>query len=108
MKREMDSLNLRDAFGPMPDDIREALLNTARSVKEEEPVKRVTIRTVLIAACIILATTAIAIATTNSFGWNDFFKILYGETNAVPEEAQKIMDSTEEQAFILGPVTFTV
>ena len=108
MKREMENLNLQDAFKPTPDKCRNALMTAARSVKEEEPVKRVTIRTVLIAACIILATTAIAIATTNSFGWNDFFKILYGETNAVPEEAQKIMDSTEEQAFILGPVTFTV
>jgi hypothetical protein len=108
MKREMENLNLQDAFKPTPEKCRNALMTAARSVKEEEPVKRVTIRTVLIAACIILATTAIAIAATNSFGWNDFFKILYGETNAVPEEAQKIMDSTEEQAFVLGPVTFTV
>ena len=108
MKRDMENLNLQDAFKPTPGKCRDALMTAACSVKEEEPVKRVTIRTILIAACIILATTAIAIAATRSLGWNDFFKIYYGETNAVPEEAQKIMDSTEEQVFILGPVTFRI
>lgn len=108
MKRDMENLNLQDAFKPTPDKCRDALMTAACSVKEEEPVKRVTIRTILIAACIILATTAIAIAATNSFGWKDFFKIYYGKTNAVPEEAQKIMDSTEEQVFVLGPVTFRI
>ena len=108
MKRDMENLNLQDAFKPTPDKCRDALMTAARSVKEEEPVKRATVRTILIAACIILATTAIAIAATNSFGWKDFFEIFYGETDAIPEEAQKIMDSAEEQVYVLGPVTFRV
>ena len=108
MKRDMENLDLRNAFKPTPDKCHDALMTAARSVKEEEPVKRATIRTILIAACIILATMAIAVAATNSFGWKDFFEIFYGETNAVPDEAQKIMDSTEEQVFVLGPVTYTV
>ena len=68
MTYDMDSLDLRDAFGPMPDDMREALMSAARSVKEEEPVKRMTIRTVLIAACVIIAATAAAIAAGVSLG----------------------------------------
>ena len=108
MKRDMENLNLRDSFKPTPDKCHDALMTAARSVKEEEPVRRITFRAVLIAACIILATTAIAIAATRKLGWVDFFEIFYGSTDSVPEEAQKIMNSTEEQTFILGPVSFTV
>ena len=108
MKRDMENLNLRDSFKPTPDKCHDALMTAARSVKEEEPVRRITFRAVLIAACIILATTAIAIAATRKLGWVDFFEVFYGSTDSVPEEAQKIMNSTEEQTFILGPVSFTV
>ncbi len=108
MKRDMENLNLRNSFKPTPDKCHDALMTAARSVKEEEPVRRITFRAVLITACIILATTAIAIAATQKLGWVDFFEIFYGSTDAVPEEAQKIMNSTEEQTFVLGPVSFTV
>ena len=40
MKRDPDELNLRDAFGRMPAEMHDALMRTARSVKEEEPVKK--------------------------------------------------------------------
>ncbi len=106
MKREMENLDLRNAFGPMPDDIREALMNTARSVKEEEPVKRFTVRTALIAACIILATVAAAIAAGSIFGWNDFYADYYG--SFVPRVAQQIMKDGGETEYTLGPATFTV
>lgn len=106
MTYDMDTLNLRDAFGPMPDDIREALMSTARSVKEEEPVKRITIRTVLIAAAIILVTMAVAIAAGNIFGWNDFYADYY--KSFVPQVAQQIMQDGGETEYPLGPVTFTV
>ena len=108
MKRDMENLNLQDAFKPTPDKCRDALMTAARSVKEEEPVKRATVRTILIAACIILATTVIAIAATNSFGWKDFFEINYGDTGTVPEAALEIMNNTEEQTFAMGPLTCTV
>ncbi len=107
MTYDMDTLNLRDAFGPMPDDIREALMSTARSVKEEEPVKRITIRTVLIAAAIILVTMAVAIAAGQFFGWNDFFSIFYGNTR-VPQAAQEIMAASKEETFTVGPATFRI
>ena len=53
MKRDLDNLDLRGAFKPMPDECRNALMTAACSVKEEEPVKRVTFRAVLIAACTV-------------------------------------------------------
>ena len=50
MKRDPDELNLRDAFRPIPDACRDALMDAARSVREEEKMKRFTFRTVLIVA----------------------------------------------------------
>ena len=83
MKRDMENLNLQDAFKPTPDKCRDALMTAARSVREEEPVRRITVRAVLITACIILATMAIAIAATKTLGWGDFFEIFYGDTERV-------------------------
>ena len=95
MKRDIEKLNLLDAFSPIPDDCRDALMNAARSVKEEEKMKRATLRTVLIAALIIIATTAVALASGKVFGWIDFFQTENG--TLVPKAAQEIMQSTEKQ-----------
>ena len=108
MKRDMENLNLRDTFKATPDKCRDALMTAARSVREEEPVRRISFRAVLIAACIILATMAIAIAATKTLGWADFFEIIYGDTNVITKEAQAIMDNTEKQTVTVGPVSFTV
>ena len=106
MKRDLDNLDLRGAFKPMPDECRNALITAACSVKEEEPVKRITIRTVLIAACIIIATMAIAVAAGQIFGWTDFFSEYYG--SPVPETAQQIMKASGTTTFTIGPVIFDV
>ena len=106
MKRDMDNLNLRDAFVPMPEETRDALMSAARSVKEEEPVKKFTFRTALIAACIIVATMAVAMAAGSIFGWNDFFSKDYGTT--IPKTAQEIMTATEPVTWQEGDVIFTV
>lgn len=106
MKRDMDNLNLRDAFRPMSEETRDLMMNTARSLKEEEPVKKATFRTVLIAACIIMATMAVAVAAGNVFGWTDFFKNDYGAD--LPKTAQEIMASCEPVSWQEGDVVFTV
>lgn len=106
MKRDFDNLNLRNAFKPMPDECRNALMTAACSVKEEEPVKRVTIRTVLIAACIIIATMAIAMAAGQIFGWTDFLSGNYDVT--VPRDAEQAMKNNGEITRTVGPVTFTI
>ena len=53
--RDMDQLNLRDAFGGMPAEMRDALMRTARSVKEEEPVKKRISATFVLACALLLA-----------------------------------------------------
>lgn len=106
MKRNMDSMNLRSAFEPMPDGCYNALMKAARSVKEEKPVKRTVFRTVVIAVCIILAAMAAAVAAGSILGWNDFFK-LYHDV-AVPQTAQEIMAASQPESFQLGDIIFTV
>ena len=58
-------LHLRDAFPPMPDNCRSALMDAARSAKEAAPPKRRSPLAILVAAILILMTT-VAIAE----GWN--------------------------------------
>ena len=106
MKRETDPLKLRNAFEPMPDGCYNALMKAARSVKEERTVKRAALRTIAIAACIILAAMAAAVAAGSILGWNDFFKLYHNV--AVPQTAQEIMAASQPESFRLGDVVFTV
>ena len=62
MKRDMDNLDLRAAFRPMPEECHAALMDAARSVKEEKEMKRASFRVVLIAAMIIMSMMAVAFA----------------------------------------------
>ena len=108
MKRDMDKLNLRDAFKPMPEECHNALMTAARSVKEDESVKRVAFKTALIAACVVLATMTVAVAAGSLLGiinLNDFF----GEYDThVPEAVQEVMANTTVQTYNIGPVTLVV
>lgn len=105
MKRNLDDLNLRDAFAQEPDACHLALMQAACSVKEDEPVKKYTFRTALVAALIIAALMTVAIAATTG-GLTDWFQKHY---NAVlPQTAQEILNATEKSTLDAGPVTFTV
>lgn len=106
MKQKPDDLNLRAAFGPLPESCREALMKTARSVKEE-PMKRASVKISLVAAAIIILGMAAAMAVSEALGWTDFFSRYYSSA-ALPEQAKEILDRTEEKTFTLGPLTFRV
>lgn len=102
MKREWD---LKNAFAPQPESCREALLNAARSVKEEETVKRISYRAVWIAAILLILTMAAAFAA-HSVGLFDWFQKHYGA--ALPPAAQEALSATEPTALAAGPLTITV
>ena len=108
-KREMDNLNLQNAFPEMPQDCRDALLRAARSVKEEKNVKyvRFTFKTALIAALLILSMTAVALAASGALGWSDFLGVHFGE-HVVPSTAVNAMNLEEKKSYEVGPLTFTV
>ena len=105
MKRNDKEPSLRAAFPPMPQGCYDALMNAARSVKEEEQVKRVTLRAALIAAIIIIATMGIALAA-QRLGWVDFYREY--DNIALPSAAQEAMDATKPQTYTVGPMTFTM
>lgn len=106
MKRDMKDIDLQNAFWPMTDECHDRLTTALSGLREEQPVKRFTARTVLIAACIIVALMAVAYAAGQIFGWDDFFSVFYD--TKVPRAALEILESTEEQSFVVGPATFTV
>ena len=105
MKRDREQLDLRNAFSPEPKECHEALLQAARSVKEDEPVKKVTLRAVLMAALIIAAMMAVAAAATNA-GLVDWFRSDYGVE--LPQSAQNILNATEKSTLEAGPMVFTI
>lgn len=106
MKCDMKDIDLQNAFWPMTDECHDRLNTALSGLREEQPVKRFTARTVLIAACIIVALMAVAYAAGQIFGWDDFFSVFYD--TKVPRAALEILESTEEQSFVVGPATFTV
>lgn len=106
MKRNMDNLDLRAAFRPEPEACHAALMNAARSVKEEKEMKRASFRVVLIAALIIMSLTAVAFAAGNMLGWSDFYGRWHGSTG-VPEGVYEQMQVTEDLSWEVGPLTFT-
>ena len=90
MKRDMKDIDLQNAFWPMTDECHDRLTTALSGLREERPVKRFTARTVLIAACIIVALMAVAYAAGQIFGWNDFYSIFYG--TKVPKAAVEILE----------------
>ena len=88
MKRTENDLHFDKAELPMPKDCYDALMNAARSVKEEEPMKRASFRAVLIAAIILIATTAAAFAA-QQLGWIEFLFKQYDI--AVPQTAEEAL-----------------
>lgn len=106
MKRIQDDLDLRSAFSPVPEDVKNMLVRTANSVEEEEKVKKYTWKAVLIAAVIMVATMSVGLAASGLVGWTDFFSRFHDIV--LPTEAQEIIGKTEHQSFQVGPLTLTV
>ncbi len=104
--RTWEPQNLSNAFTPLPQDVRDALMNTVGSVKEEPQVKRITLRTVLIAALALLLMTTVALAASELLGISDFFEDFYGVQ--VPQGAQDAMPLQQPMSFEVGEATFSV
>ncbi len=104
MKRTIEELDLRGAFRPVPQKCHDALTAAARSVKEEKSARRLSAKTVLIAALILAVTMAVAYAATR-WGWIEYYERQQGIT--VPDEAQKVFEGNEARVYEVVPMTFT-
>lgn len=104
MKRDMDKLNLRSAFGPEPEDCHTALMAAACSVKEERTMRK-GFRTVALAAIFIVCMMAAAFAAGQS-GLLDWLR-LYASVQA-PQTAQEVLAATKQTTYEVGPLTMTV
>lgn len=102
---ENELQNLKEKFPDMPEACHQGLMDAARSVKEEEKMKKFTMRTVLVTALILALTAAVALAA-GQLGLKD----LLGDhgSYALPTAAQEIMENSEKKTFTLGPVSVTL
>jgi len=107
MKRDWDNLNLRGAFRDEPEDCHQALMDAARSVKEEKEMKKASFRVVLIAALIILSLTAVGLAAGKVSGWSEFYNEYHGAGVGMPEGVYEQMQVREDLSWQVGPLTFT-
>lgn len=103
--RDMNDLNLKDAFSPMPEDCRDALMDAARSVKEEHHMKRASFRVALIAAAVILALMAVAFAA-SQLGLVNFFSGYYDYR--LPDSAKTVLNATQQKTYTVGPLSITL
>lgn len=105
MKRDMDRLELRAAFREEPERCHQALMDAACSVREEkETMHRNPIRTLVMAAIVMLAMLTTAFAAGEIFGWTDYFANHGIHTTPGMQDAMQM----EPQTYTLGPVEFTV
>ena len=103
--RDMDQLNLRDAFGGMPAEMRDALMRTARSVKEEEPVKKRISAALVLAIALGLAVIGTAYALFSS-QVADFFGLHWNAELGERLQQGKIAQIGE--SVTVGDVVFTL
>lgn len=101
----MDELNLRSAFGPEPEECHAALMAAARSVKEEKGSTHTGLRTLVLAAALILCMMAVAFAASQA-GLLDWLRQAMGVQ--VPRAAQEVLAATEKTTCQVGPLTLTI
>lgn len=104
MKRTPDEIDLRAAFRDEPEGCHRALMHAARSVKEEKTMKKQSMRTLLIAAVLIVSMLTTAFAAEKLFGWSEYFEHQGIHTTPQMQSAMQV----EPKHYAVGPVTFTV
>lgn len=106
MKRNITDLNLRAAFRAEPERCHRALIDAARSVREErQTMKRYSFKTVVIVALVALSMLTTAFAASELLGWTDYFAGQWGiHTTPGMRHAMQMETKTYE----VGPLSFTV
>ena len=105
MKRDLDQMNLRNAFGGMPAEMHDALMRTARSVKEEEPMKKRISATLILAIVLGMAMIGTAYALFSSQA-ADFFARYWNQELGKSLQQGKIARIGE--SVTVGDVTITL
>ncbi len=105
MKRDMTDLNLRAAFWEEPESCHRALMDAARSVREErQTVKRYSFKTLIIAVIVVLSMLTTAFAASELLGWTDYFAHWGIHTTPGMQNAMQMEPKTYE----VGPLAFIV
>ena len=106
MKKPQDDLNLRAAFRQEPERCHRALMDAARSVREEkQTMRKHSVRTILVAAIVALSMMTTAFAAGELLGWTDYLSRMFGIH--ISSQLQSAMQ-IEPKTYHVGPVTFTV
>lgn len=102
---DIEKLNFRDAFPPMPEDFRQKLKETLMNYQEEKKAIHIPIHVIIIAALITLLMTSVGYAA-GKLGWFDYFANMFGIH--VTEQTQNAMEASKIERFVVGPLIFDI
>ncbi len=105
MKR-MQDIDFTKAYGNPPPSFEQRVQYALRKTKEaDKPVRKASLRVVLITALIIVAMTTVAVAASQLMGWTEYFGHYYRV--GVPQAAMEEMHQPDAITWEVGPLTFT-
>lgn len=105
MKCNLDELDLRAAFREEPERCHQALMDAARSVREDkQPMRKHSLKTIVIALAAALSMLTTAFAAGELLGWTDYFERWGIHTTPGMRDAMQM----EPRTYQVGPLTFTV
>lgn len=85
----MKGEDYKRAFGSAPDTLKDSIARTLETVQEEKPMKKTSIRTVLIVALVLVILMGVAYAAMSQLGLKDYFA--QWEQLEFTEEAQELL-----------------
>lgn len=105
MKR-MQDIDFTKAYGNPPPSFEHRVQYALRKTEEaNKPVRKTSLRVMLITALIIVAMTTVAVAASQLMGWTEYFGQYYRV--GVPQAALEEMHQPDVITWEVGPLTFT-
>lgn len=103
----MNSNNLKDMYGSTPDSFKRSITEALEKTEVKQPMKkRISMRTVLVTALLVLLMGAVALAAAMQWKLQDFFTQNWG--TFIPKAGIEALEQSESKTYTLGRVKFTL
>ncbi|NLO85969.1 MAG: hypothetical protein GX096_11175 [Clostridiales bacterium] len=103
----MNTNNLKDMYGSTPDSFKRSITEALEKTEAKQPMKkRISMRTVLVTALLVLLISAVALAATMQWKLQDFFTQNWG--TFIPKAGIEVLEQSETKTYTLGRVKFTL
>lgn len=101
----MKPQDFKDMYGSTPDSFKRSISNALRKTEAEEPMKKITMRAVLVTALMALLIAGVALAATSQWKLQDYFTQIFG--TSIPQAGQEVLEQSGSETYTLGGAKFT-